>query len=149
ARYLQWKAVLSGKQASPILTSVTAAYLQRNLRPRVTSLTVHPSGTVFQKPYPTGDPDIAGYDDQTPDRRVLGSAISSSSSTSGSGLGRRAYQRGLQTFVWRADRNDFRVGYHFGSRRYLFREDRGFRRSVESARFGASGRARERRVRHR
>ena len=61
ARYLQWKAVLSGKQASPLLTSVSAAYVQRNLRPKVTSLTVHPAGTVFQKPYPTGDPDIAGF----------------------------------------------------------------------------------------
>ena len=68
ARYLQWKATLAGKQASPVLTSVTAAYLQRNMRPRVTSLTVHPPGTVFQKPYPTGDPDIAGFDDQAPDR---------------------------------------------------------------------------------
>ena len=71
ARYLQWKAVLSGKQASPVLTSVSAAYVQRNLRPKFTSLTVHPAGTVFQKPYPTGDPDIAGFDDQAPDRRIL------------------------------------------------------------------------------
>ena len=54
-----------------MLTSVSAAYVQRNLRPKVTSLTVHPAGTVFQKPYPTGDPDIAGFDDQAPDRRIL------------------------------------------------------------------------------
>ncbi len=63
----------AGKQASPVLTSVSAAYVQRNLRPKVTSLTVHPAGTVFQKPYPTGDPDIAGFDDQAPDRRILSS----------------------------------------------------------------------------
>ena len=71
ARYLQWKAVLNGKAGTPVLTSVSAAYVQRNLRPKVTSLTVHPAGTVFQKPYPTGDPDIAGFDDQAPDRRIL------------------------------------------------------------------------------
>ena len=101
ARYLQWKAVLAGKPNSPVLTSLSASYVQRNLRPKVTSLTVHPSGTVFQKPYPTGDPDIAGFDDQAPDRRIL-SATPSPTGTS-SALGRRAYQRGLQTFVWRAD----------------------------------------------
>src|SRR5690606_39598770 len=42
ARYLQWRAVLSGKGETPVLTSVTAAYLQRNIRPEVSSITVHP-----------------------------------------------------------------------------------------------------------
>src|SRR5207237_6852432 len=37
ARYLQWRAVLTGKGDGPVLTSVTAAYLQRNLTPRVPS----------------------------------------------------------------------------------------------------------------
>jgi hypothetical protein len=115
ARYLQWKAVLTGKQASPMLTSLSAAYVQRNLRPKVTSLTVHPAGTVFQKPYPTGDPDIAGFDDQAPDRRILSSTGNPPSS---SALGRRAYQRGLQTFVWRAeDANDDELRYEILYRR--------------------------------
>lgn len=115
ARYLQWKAVLAGKQ-SPVLTSVSAAYMQRNLRPKVTSLTVHPAGTVFQKPYPTGDPDIAGFDDQAPDRRILGTTANPSPTSSG--LGRRAYQRGLQTFVWRADdSNDDTLKYEILYRR--------------------------------
>ena len=116
ARYLQWKAVLAGKQASPVLTSLSAAYVQRNLRPKVTSLTVHPAGTVFQKPYPTGEPDIAGFDDQAPDRRILSASANPTSSTSS--LGRRAYQRGLQTFVWRAeDANDDDMRYEILYRR--------------------------------
>jgi hypothetical protein len=116
ARYLQWKAVLAGKSTSPVLTSVSAAYVQRNLRPKVTSLTVHPSGTVFQKPYPTGDPDIAGFDDQAPDRRILSATANPSSNSSA--LGRRAYQRGLQTFVWRAeDANDDDLRYEILYRR--------------------------------
>ena len=115
ARYLQWKAVLSGKSSSPVLTSVSAAYVQRNLRPKVTSLTVHPAGTVFQKPYPTGDPEIAGFDDQAPDRRILSAAANPSNS---SALGRRVYQRGLQTFVWRAeDANDDELRYEILYRR--------------------------------
>jgi hypothetical protein len=116
ARYLQWKAVLTGKANSPVLTSVSAAYVQRNLRPKVTSLTVHPAGTVFQKPYPTGDPDIAGFDDQAPDRRILSTTANPTSSSSA--LGRRVYQRGLQTFVWRAeDANDDELQYEILYRR--------------------------------
>src|ERR1700737_908507 len=87
ARYLQWKAVLAGKQTTPLLASVTAAYLQRNMRPRVTSLTVHPSGTVFQRPYPTGDPEIAGFEDQAPDRKILSATASSTSSRNNAELG--------------------------------------------------------------
>jgi hypothetical protein len=116
ARYLQWKAVLAGKPNTPVLTSVSAAYVQRNLRPKVTSLTVHPAGTVFQKPYPTGDPDIAGFDDQAPDRRIL--SATANPGTPSSALGRRAYQRGLQTFVWRAeDANDDDLRYEILYRR--------------------------------
>jgi sugar lactone lactonase YvrE len=115
ARYLQWKAVLAGKPHSPVLTSLSAAYVQRNLRPKVTSLTVHPAGTVFQKPYPTGDPDIAGFDDQAPDRRIL---TATGNPASSSALGRRVYQRGLQTFVWRAeDANDDELRYEISYRR--------------------------------
>ena len=73
-RYLQWRAVLTGKGDGPVLTSVTAAYLQRNLRPQVRSVTVHPPGIVFQKPYTTGEPDLAGFEDQTTPERKLAQA---------------------------------------------------------------------------
>jgi hypothetical protein len=102
ARYLQWRAVLTGKGDGPVLTSVTAAYLQRNLRPQVRSVTVHPPGIVFQKPFSTGDPELAGFDDQsTPDRKLA--AAASAQPGSSSSLGRRTYQKGLQTLAWKAD----------------------------------------------
>ena len=98
ARYLQWRAVLTGARGeSPLLTSVSAAYLPRNLRPRVTSITVHPQGTVFQRPFPT-DPEIAGFDGELPDRRNAAAASAGTPS-----LGRRVYQKGLLTFVWRGE----------------------------------------------
>ncbi len=110
ARYLQWKAELSGRQGNPVLTSVTAAYLPKNARPQVTSITVHPPGTVFQKPYPTGDPDIAGLEEQPSERRQPGGSSATGAPgapLSGSlALGRRAYQKGFQTFVWRAQDDD-------------------------------------------
>jgi hypothetical protein len=102
ARYLQWRAVLTGKGNGPVLTSVTAAYLQRNLRPQVRSITVHPPGIVFQKPFTTGDPELAGFDDQSTPERKLAAAASQQPGNS-SALGRRTYQKGLQTLVWKAD----------------------------------------------
>jgi hypothetical protein len=111
ARYVQWRAVLSGQGEGPVLTSITAAYLQRNLRPVVRSITVHPPGIVFQKPFSTGEPELAGFDDQTtPDRKLTNAAMTGQQSSPA--LGRRTYQKGLQTLVWRADdENDDELTY--------------------------------------
>ncbi|CAN5373219.1 hypothetical protein BH23ACI1_BH23ACI1_09390 [soil metagenome] len=111
ARYLQWRAVLSGSAApGPVLTSVTTAYLPRNLRPEVTSITVHPPGTVFQRPFSTGEMEIAGFEDST-DGRAPNQAAQAQVQQSPP-LGRRMYQKGLQTFVWRAeDANDDRLQF--------------------------------------
>jgi sugar lactone lactonase YvrE len=113
ARYLQWRAVLTGQNPGPVLTSVTAAYLQRNIRPQVRSITVHPPGIVFQKPFSTGDPELAGFEDQsTPDRKLAAQAAAQSSGGPQPALGRRTYQKGLQTIVWRADdENDDELVY--------------------------------------
>jgi hypothetical protein len=105
ARYLQWKVEFVGSEGrSPVLTSVTAAYLQRNLRPEIASITIHPAGVVFQKPFSTGEAEIAGFDAGLPDRRA---ANAPQSGSSGPPLGRRGYQKGLQTFIWKGqDPND-------------------------------------------
>jgi hypothetical protein len=125
ARYLQWRAVLSAEAAAmPVLTSVTAAYLPRNLRPEVHSITVHPAGTVFQRPFSSGEMEIAGFEDNTSDGRQppqsnAGSASSpTTSATTTPALGRRIYQKGLQTFVWKADdQNEDRLQYDVSYRR--------------------------------
>ena len=92
ARYLQWRASLFAGDASPRLTSVRVAYLPRNLRPEVTQITVHPPGTVFQKPFSSGDPSVAGLDDTAATQSTGGPPT----------LGRQGYRKGLQTFVWQA-----------------------------------------------
>jgi hypothetical protein len=79
-----------------------AAYLPRNIRPRVTSITIHPPGTVFQRPFPTGEPEIAGFEGETPDRRAATQSGAQPTANQPT-LGRRTYQRGLLTFVWRAE----------------------------------------------
>jgi hypothetical protein len=118
ARYLQWRAVLTPSASeSPVLTSVTAAYLPRNMRPRVTAVNIQAPGTVFAKPFPAGEPDIAGFDGDTPDRRVAAQQQAGSSGGSPQ-LGRRGYERGLLTFMWRAeDENRDELSYEVLYRR--------------------------------
>jgi hypothetical protein len=152
ARYLQWRAVIesdpsaradadarSGQgrdgnprpadgpaalsPAGPILTSVTAAYLPRNLRPEVNSITVHPPGSVFQRPFSTGELEIAGFEENTSDGRQPVQATSAAAggpqpSAGSPALGRRIYQKGLQTFVWKAeDQNEDRLQFDVSYRR--------------------------------
>ena len=110
ARYLQWRAVLTGKGVTPVLTSVTAAYLPRNARPTVEAITVHPPGTVFYKPYPTGEQDLAGFDSGTSDGYQPGRLGAAASSSTPPALGRRTYEKGLQAFAWKAtDEGDDRL----------------------------------------
>ena len=107
ARYLQWRATLhgGGSDAAPALTSVTAAYLPRNLRPEITQLTVHPPGTAFQQSFSTSDPPIAGLDERSSPRPAATSTV-----------GRETYRKGIQTFRWQAsdgnqDPLDYSVSY--------------------------------------
>ena len=116
--YLQWRAVLTGARGdAPLLTSVTAAYLPRNIRPEVTSITINPPGTVYQRPFPTGDPEIAGFDGDTPERRANQPAADAT--TNGPSIGRRMYSEGpLYADVWRAqDDNHDELSYDVFYRR--------------------------------
>jgi hypothetical protein len=133
ARYLQWRAVLTGKGDGPVLTSVTAAYLQRNLRPVVRNITVHPPGIVFQKPFSTGDPELAGFDDQSTPERKLAAAASATPGASSS-LGRRTYQKGLETLAWKADdENDDDLSYDVLYRREGEPEWKTLRKGVQDS----------------
>lgn len=105
ARFVQWKAVLArtaSEPAPPRVTAVTVAYLARNTRPLVSSITVHPPGVVFQRPFSSEEGAIAGLDDLTADaRRPPGDAVNPSPAP-----GRRMFQKGLQTIAWKADDAD-------------------------------------------
>lgn len=102
ARFLQIKAVLQGKDHdSPILDSVHTTYLQRNLRPLVESVTVHPPGEFFQKPLSlTGDVEILGFDGAAPVDRGQAPRAPQLPVTSYS---RKLYQKGIQTLSWKAE----------------------------------------------
>ena len=116
ARYFQWRAVLTGTStALPTLTSLSSAYLPRNIRPQVVSITVHPPGVVFQKPFSSGETEIAGLDEETQDRRAAANAPGGGGAPA---LGRRIFQKSLQTFAWKAeDDNNDELSYDVSYRR--------------------------------
>ena len=117
ARYLQWKAVLGGKADEPCpdigLGGLRAAQpAAESDEPDGASMRAR----FFRSPTQPAIPDIAGFDDQAPDRRILSATPNPGGSSSA--LGRRVYQRGLQTFVWRAeDANDDDLRYEILYRR--------------------------------
>ena len=106
ARFLQWKAELSPAATgpAPLLTSVTAAYLTRNTRPTVSSVTVHPPGLVFQRPFSSDDGAIAGLDVARADARRPPGAPDNA--VPNPPTGRRMIQKGLQTIGWKAGDGD-------------------------------------------
>jgi hypothetical protein len=105
ARFIQVKAALEGgKGATPVLQSITTAYLQRNLRPQVQSVTVHPPGEVFQKPLSlTGEVEILGLESGALPDRGGPAAAAKSALPPVTSYSRKLYQKGVQTFSWKAD----------------------------------------------
>ncbi|MEO8481768.1 MAG: hypothetical protein ABI634_06120 [Acidobacteriota bacterium] len=104
ARYLQWRATFTRPASGPAstLTSVTVAYLARNTRPAVSSITVHPPGVVFQRPYVNDESAIAGLDESAAEsRRPPGDPGPPTPAP-----GKRMLQKGLQTLAWKADDED-------------------------------------------
>jgi WD40 repeat protein len=114
ARFIQLKASLLGKGgATPVLDAVQTAYLQRNLRPVVSAVTVYPPGEVFQRPLApaTGEIEILGLEAGQGEPRPSAQPTPRPAFAP-SPFGRRLYQRGIQTFSWRAeDPNGDSLGY--------------------------------------
>jgi hypothetical protein len=104
ARFVQWRAVFTtpaaGKPAA--LTAVTLAYLARNTRPVINSISVHPPGVVFQRPFANDEGAIAGLDDQIANaRRPPGDSGPTPPAPT-----RRMFQKGLQTLTWDGEDDD-------------------------------------------
>jgi hypothetical protein len=104
ARFLQLRVTLSGHGgASPAVEAVSAAYLQRNLPPAVTSVTVHPAGEAFQKPISvSGEPEILGLDPDPLSERAAAQRPPAGSPAAIT-FSRKLYQHGLRTFSWQAE----------------------------------------------
>ena len=107
ARFIQARAVLTGAEGrTPVLTSLSTAYLQRNLRPEVKSITVHAPGEIFQKPISvTGEIEVLGLEPSadSPQAQAQSAAAKQTLASAGSPFARRLFQKGIQTFSWTAE----------------------------------------------
>lgn len=105
ARFVQVRAVLTGASgASPVLDTISTAYLQRNLRPSVASITVHPPGEIFQKPLSvTGEVEILGMEAGVSLDSRPATAQARASAPAPTTYSRKMYQRGVQTFSWKGE----------------------------------------------
>lgn len=104
ARYLQLRVQLRATGGvSPVVHSVVAAYLQHNLPPEISSISVLSPGEVFQRPIsPTGEAEILGAAaEEAPATRA--SAASRAAMPPLTAFSRRLFQKGFQTITWRAD----------------------------------------------
>jgi hypothetical protein len=75
---------------------------------------------VFQRPFSGSEIEIAGFEDNTSDGRAPSQALSTQGGPTlpVPALGRRIYQKGLQTIVWKAeDANSDRMQYDVSYRR--------------------------------
>jgi sugar lactone lactonase YvrE len=108
ARFIQWKAELEADtvSATPVLQWVELVYVQRNLRPSVDELRVHPAGIVYRQ--------VTGVDDGMPFAQLppaleaelsqaQGQAAASFANASARAfMGRPFFILGLRTFSWQA-----------------------------------------------
>ncbi len=103
ARFLQIRLTLVGRDdTSPEIEALSAAYLERNLRPQVSSITVHPPGHVFQKPITVStEPEVLGLEPDTLGERDGDRRPPDAPSVTA--FSRALHRRGLRTFVWNAE----------------------------------------------
>lgn len=118
ARFVQVEArLVDSGPSGPRLDSLALAFLQRNLRPQVTQVIVHPPGEGFQKPLSaSGEIEVLGLDPPDPsDPREQAARASQPAATT---FSRKVYQRGLQTLSWKAeDANQDALAYDLLYRR--------------------------------
>ncbi len=120
-RFLQWQAILRSTDGngSPELLNVTAVYLQQNLSPTLSEVTLHPPGETFQKLLvATGEAEIMGLDSPI-DAPEMASGLGQTSGTpavqtnvSPTAYSRKFYKKGYRTVTWLAnDPNDDKLVY--------------------------------------
>jgi len=94
-RFLQWRAELVAKENnSPQVKRVNVSYLQNNVAPEITQITIHPAGDYFPEALKNNESD---GQDETNGRAA-----------NHQGPGRKTFQKGAQSISWQArdDNND-------------------------------------------
>lgn len=118
ARFLQWKAefATTDSNATASLNEVNLSYVQQNIKPSITGLTVHPPGTLFRSSGGFAQEGFAGVpESDAVDKPVQDSSMSTTSFDSAS-TGKKEYRKGYQTVTWTAtddNQDDLRYKVYF------------------------------------
>lgn len=94
ARFIQFKAALSsvnGKM-TPVLKEVTLSYLQKNMPPKITEITIHPAGDY----YPSSQNNVAS-NSHINDKHAPGQ-----NNVPNSYPGRKTFRKGFRSISWKA-----------------------------------------------
>lgn len=120
ARFLQWKAEFetTDAKATPSLNEITLAYIQQNIKPEITALTMHPPGTLFRSSGGFAQEGFAGVPetdqvDSSPQEAPAGANPFDSATT-----GKKEYRKGYQSITWTAtdpNQDDLRYKLYYRS----------------------------------
>lgn len=127
ARFIQWRARLSTSKGSitPVLRKVSVAYLQMNLRPEITSVTVYPPGKGITKARAKGRSEarLQGPEEKkeglqvrprklVPLKRGMRTVKWEAEDPNGDSLLYSLYFRGTDEKSWKLLKEDLQVNYH-------------------------------------
>ena len=104
ARYIQYKVVMeTTTQASPLLSRVVIPYLQQNLAPEVKSIKILPHGVAFLRnaAFSSNQSQVSPADREAAE--ISGAAKAIPKRPGASNRPRRAFQKGSQSFTWKAE----------------------------------------------
>jgi len=115
ARFMQWKAELISNNIShtPILNNVAIAYLQKNIKPRIAEIKIHPPGIFYKRSIVLDEEkelnmpeDFQSYEEEAEVNKGVQSEP----------LGKKVYKKGVRFISWKAvdangDRLNFAIYY--------------------------------------
>ncbi|MFN2441935.1 MAG: hypothetical protein ABR517_04550 [Thermoanaerobaculia bacterium] len=100
ARYLQWKIVMENPTAATAVDRMTAAFVNRNVRPVIESLTASEPGVVIVGGAYPASPQV--LEATNPDEYGIFASLDAPRDRADAGAGKRLFRKGYRTVSWKA-----------------------------------------------
>jgi hypothetical protein len=118
ARYFQYKAEFNTTNAalSPVLRSVSIAYLQQNVRPQVLTINVQAPGILYRKQQIYPQESFAGLPEELQEDNPTNGASQVQTAYEISPLGKSEFRKGYRTITWNAvdqNRDDLKYDIYY------------------------------------
>jgi hypothetical protein len=100
ARYLQWRVVMESPSPATVVDRLTAAFVNRNVRPIIETLTVAEPGVVVMSGSFPASPQV--LEATNPDEYGIFASLEAPRDRSDAGGGKRMFRKGYRTVSWKA-----------------------------------------------